>query len=91
MSRITMINKAREMEAIDMFKGFQDFINELQQLKQNPVATIAKYKYNIPQGMNDANQITQYLLNTGQKTQEDVNKIAQSGDIQFIQRMFGNR
>ena len=63
-----------------------NFYDELQELKNNPIAILAKYKYNIPQGMTDANQIMQYLLNTGQKSQQDVNNSAQ-----IMQYIFGRK
>lgn len=50
-----------------------NFSNMLQQLKQNPVAILSQ-KYNIPQNLNDPNQILQYLLSTRQVSQDQVNR-----------------
>lgn len=46
------------------------------QFKQNPMAMLQS-RYNIPQNMNDPNQIIQHLLNTGQVTQTQVNNAMQ--------------
>lgn len=53
------------------------------QFKQNPLAVLSQ-RYNIPQSMNDPNQILQYLLNTRQVSQEQVNRVMQmKNDPQF--------
>ena len=53
------------------------------QFKQNPMAALTQ-RFNIPQGMNDPNQILQHLLNTRQVTQGQVNKAMQmKNDPQF--------
>lgn len=44
------------------------------QIASNPFSFIAKSKFNVPSNVgNDANSIVQYLLTTGQITQEQVN------------------
>lgn len=53
-----------------------NFAQMLMQFKQNPMAMLAQ-RYNIPQNMNDPNQILQYLLNTRQVSQEQVNRAMQ--------------
>ena len=57
------------------------FNNFVEQFKQNPRGMIAQ-RYNIPQDMNDPNQILQYLLNTRQVSQDQVNRVMQ------MQQMF---
>jgi hypothetical protein len=53
------------------------------QFKQNPLAVLSQ-RYNIPQSMNDPNQILQYLLNTRQVSQEQINRVMQmKNDPQF--------
>lgn len=60
-----------------------NFLSTLNQFKQNPVAMLSR-KYRIPQDMNDPNQILQHLLNSGQVSQEQVNRIMQmKNDPQF--------
>lgn len=73
-----------------IFQQFQqkpDFMSMLNQLKQNPAAMLAS-RYNIPQGMTDPNEILQYLLSTGQVSQDQVNRIMQMrSDPRFRQFM----
>lgn len=55
-----------------------NFMNQLNQLRQNPVQFLMQRKYNIPQNIaNDPNQIVQHLLNTGQISQQQYNQAAQ--------------
>ncbi len=65
------------------FQPQNNFLTTLNQFKQNPMAMLSR-KYNIPQDMNDPNQILQHLLNSGQVTQEQVNRVMQmKNDPQF--------
>lgn len=65
------------------FQSQNNFLTTLNQFKQNPIAMLSR-KYNIPQDMNDPNQILQHLLNSGQVTQEQVNRVMQmKNDPQF--------
>ena len=65
------------------FQPQNSFLSTLNQFKQNPVAMLSR-KYNIPQDMTDPNQILQHLLNSGQVSQEQVNRIMQmKNDPQF--------
>lgn len=79
------------MAIIEMFDNFTNFLQMLNELKSNPVAFAAKNKYSIPQGMTDPNQITQHLLNTGQISQDRVNKTMKMRDNPLIQKLFGGR
>lgn len=45
----------------------------LQQLRSNPMQLLSR-KFNIPQNINTPQDIIQHLLNTGQVTQEQVNR-----------------
>lgn len=72
-----------------MVNNMHDLINLLNNLKQNPVSTLAGYKYNIPQGMTDPSQIMQHLLNTGQVNQAQINNAASQGNSPIIRKMFG--
>ena len=51
-----------------------NMINMLTQLKNNPIGLLSQ-RYNLPQGMNNPNDILQHLLNTGQVKQEQVNAL----------------
>lgn len=47
----------------------------LQNLKQNPMQFLMQRKFNIPQNIsNDPNAIIQYLMNTGQVSQQQYNR-----------------
>ena len=79
------------MATIEMFDNIQQIIQLKQQLMSDPVGTLAKGKYNIPQGMTDPNEITQYLLNTGQITQAQVNNAMKMRSNPLIQKLFGGK
>lgn len=57
--------------------GNGNFMQMLQQLKSNPMQFIQKAGFNVPKGMNDPNQIVQHLMQTGQVSQEQYNKVFQ--------------
>ncbi len=57
------------------------------QIKQNPIAMLSQ-RFNIPQNMNDPNQIIQHLLNTGQVTQQQVNQAMQMRNHPMFKGMF---
>lgn len=48
----------------------------IEQFKQNPIGMLSK-RYNFPQTMNNPNDILQYLLNTHQVSQQQVNYVMQ--------------
>lgn len=78
--------------ASPLFQQFQpqnNFINMLAQFKQNPVAMLSQ-KFNIPQNMNDPNQILQHLLNSGQVSQEQVNRVMQLKNNPQFQNLIKN-
>ena len=50
-----------------------NIIEMVNQIKTNPVSVLSQ-RFNIPQGLNDPNQIIQHLINTGQVSQEQVNR-----------------
>lgn len=47
-----------------------------QQFRQNPMAMLSR-RFNVPSNLNDPNEIIQYLLNTNQVTQSQVNSAMQ--------------
>lgn len=67
-----------------------NIVATLQQMMQNPAAILGK-RFNLPQNLNDPNQIIQHLLNTGQVSQEQVNRAMQMRNNPMIQQLFGNR
>jgi hypothetical protein len=48
----------------------------LNQIKQNPFSVLSQ-RFNIPQNLNNPNDIIQHLLNTGQVSQDQVNRAMQ--------------
>lgn len=64
-------------------------MNMFQQFMQNPQEMLRR-KYNIPQNvnMNNPNDIIQHLLNSGQVSQNDVNRVMQMRNNPMIQQMF---
>lgn len=58
-----------------------------QQFRQNPMAMLSQ-KYNIPQNLNDPNEIIQHLLNTGQVSQLQVNQAMSMKDSPMFKGMF---
>lgn len=75
-----------------VYQGFQqnqqqnNFLTTLIQFKKNPMSVLTQ-RYNIPQNINDPNQILQHLLNTNQVSQEQVNKAIQMGNDPQIQQL----
>ena len=65
-----------KMESLDMIGNMKDVMNIYQQLKQNPMQVLNQC-VNVPQNLNMSNpyDIIQHLLNTGQRTQEQLNSI----------------
>lgn len=51
------------------------------QIRQNPVRFLAQRGVNIPQGMNDPNEILQHLMRTGRVSQDQYNKAAQAAQM----------
>ena len=59
-----------------------------QQLRTNPMQMLAR-RFNLPQGMNmnNPNDIVQYLLNTGQISQQQVNSVMGMRNNPMIQQL----
>ena len=49
----------------------------LQQMKSNPLQFLMQRRMNIPQGVNDPQAILNHLVQTGQVSQEQVNRAYQ--------------
>ena len=70
-------------------------MNNLKQFMQNPMQYILKSRLNIPQNFQgDTNDMIQYLLNSGQLTQEQYNRVNQKArelqnNQQFMQMFIG--
>lgn len=47
----------------------------LQQLKSNPIQALKSAGFNVPDSLNNPNDIIQHLMNTGQLTQQRYNEV----------------
>lgn len=54
-----------------------NFMQMFQQFRSNPMQMLMQSRMNIPNGMNDPNQILNHLLKTGQISQEQINSAYQ--------------
>ncbi len=63
-----------------------------QQLRQNPVQMLAR-RFNIPSNVNinDPNSIIQYLINTGQVTQQQVNQTMTLRNDPIVQQLMNRK
>ena len=59
-------------------------------LKSNP-AQVLSQRFNLPQNLNNPQDIIQHLLNTGQVTQEQVNRAMQMRNNRMIQQLLGKK
>ena len=74
------------MWVIDMYGNMSDLVNLYQQFKQNPIQLLSR-RYNLPQNMNNPNDIIQHLLNTGQISQAQVNSAMEMRNSPIIQQL----
>ena len=74
----------------EMMNNFNDLMNLYQQFQQNPMQMLSR-KFNIPQNINNPNDIVQHLLNTGQITQSQVNNAMNMRNNPLIQRLMGGQ
>lgn len=61
-------------------------LSMIAQFRQNPMSVLSQ-RYNIPPNMTDPNEILQYLLNTQQVSQDQVNRVMQMRNNPQIQQM----
>jgi hypothetical protein len=68
--------------------NMNQLMNMYQQLRSNPIQMLAR-RYNLLQGMNmnNPNDIIQYLLNTGQINQAQVNQLMGMRNNPMIQQL----
>ena len=64
-----------------------NMISMYQMFMQNPSQALMEAKFNVPQGMNNPNDIIQHLLNTGQVSQSRVNQVMQMRNNPMIQQL----
>ena len=68
------------------FQSNDGLTNMFMQFRQNPLGMLSQ-RFNIPLNMNDPNQILQYLLNTNQVSQQQVNNVMQMKNNPIIQNL----
>lgn len=74
---------------IDMMGNVNDLMNIVQQLRTNPMQLLSK-RFNIPQNIDTSNPntIIQHLLNSGQVTQDQVNRAMQVKNNPMLKQYF---
>lgn len=60
----------------------------LNSLMTNPLSLLTQRGFNLPQNLNDPQQIVQHLLNSGQISQEQVNQAMQMRDNPMFKGLF---
>jgi len=71
---------------IDMMGDANDIMKMYQQMRSNPVQFLSQ-KFNIPQDVNSSEDILQHLLNTGQVSQSQINRIMNMRNNPIIQML----
>ena len=64
-----------------------NFISMYQNFMRNPFQALMQARLNVPQGMNNPNDIIQHLLNTGQVSQQRINQLMQMKNNPQIQQL----
>lgn len=67
-----------------------NILQAYQQFMQNPIKLLAQ-RFNIPENINTPQDIIQYLLNTGQVTQAQVNDAMNMRDNPAIKQLMGGK
>lgn len=73
-----------------MIGNMNDLMNIYQQLRNNPMQILSQ-RFNLPQNINNPNDIVQHLLNTGQISQSQINQIMSMRNNPMIQQLIGRR
>lgn len=61
-------------------------LSMIAKFRQNPMSVLSQ-RYNIPPNLTDPNEILQYLLNTQQVSQDQVNRVMQMRNNPQIQQL----
>lgn len=88
MEQARNLQRMRKAWVIDEMSNINDIVNMYQQIRSNPMQLLSR-KFNIPQNVNqtDPNEILQYLLNTGQVTQSQVNQAMAMKNNPLLQQL----
>ena len=58
--------------------SFDDFMGRFRQFSGNPMQMLSQSGLNIPQGVNNPNEIIQHLMNSGKLSQEQYSQLQQT-------------
>ena len=77
---------------IDMMNNLDNLTTMYQQIRNNPLQILSQ-KFNIPSNVNmgDPSDILQYLLNSGQVSQSQINQIMGMRNNPMIQSLMRNK
>lgn len=64
-----------------------NILNMLSQLQSNPMKILSQ-RFNLPQNMNNPQEIIQHLLNSGQISQDQVNQAMQMRNNPMFKNLF---
>lgn len=67
--------------------NIQSILQMYSQFRQNPMALLGR-RFNIPQGIQSPQDMVQYLLNSGQVSQDQVNQAMRMKNDPQIRNMF---
>lgn len=92
MEQARNLQRMRKAWVIDGMNNINDIVNLYQQIRSNPMQMLSR-KFNIPQSVNQTNpnEILQYLLNTGQVTQSQVNQANAMKNNPLLQQLMNGR
>lgn len=65
-----------------------NILNMLNSLMSNPLSILSQRGFNLPQNLNNPQEIVQHLLNTGQISQAQVNNAMQMRDNPMFRNLF---
>lgn len=65
-----------------------NLLNMYQQLKANPMQMLSR-RFNLPQNINNPNDIIQHLLDTKQISQEQLNNAMSMANSPMVQQLMG--
>lgn len=64
----------------DPFGSLQGMMNQFNGFMANPLQFMMQRKLNLPQGISNPNDAIQYLMNSGQMSQQDYNQLRQMAE-----------
>jgi len=67
-----------------------NFLEMYGQFMRNPIAMLSQ-RFNLPQNVNDPNEILQHLVSSGQVNQQQINNAMQMRNNPMIQQLLGRK